>query len=209
MEIPKMATNIIEMLSTQYKKFIENECIDMKQIINICNLYKVPKKKCTVPVGDIEIVSPDFRKLTKGGKYTLSDVLSSAEFKKKYDFFVSVMFSCLKIQIDIFDINGDIAVMKNNYRLIKSLEAMKKKMIDKHCTVLKHQSKNISQQVGPEYIDFFNEQINIIKIIDRILYSINKLINASVLHKTDNLFSLLLPYFYTYTEYIEEYNSVF
>nr|AEX62968.1 hypothetical protein mv_R764 [Moumouvirus Monve] len=45
-----------------------------------------------------------------------------------------------------------------------------------------------------------------IRIIDKIMSSINKLMDSEVLEKTDTLLSLILPYFFTYTEYIEEYN---
>ncbi|AEX61468.1 hypothetical protein c7_L404 [Megavirus courdo7] len=45
-----------------------------------------------------------------------------------------------------------------------------------------------------------------IRIIDKIMSAISKLINTNTFDKTDTLLSLILPYFFTYTEYIEEYN---
>ena len=209
MELSRMSMGIIKIIDKQYGEYIDDECLDIIQIKNICNLYKIKSNSnsTSVSLSEINFSSPEFKKMSnKTKKKNQADVLKSNEFIKKYSFFIRIIYACLKISVDIFDINDNIATLKNNYQLIKSFDMKKKQYITEHLTILKAQHKNVSQKIGPDYETYFANYITKIKIIDKIVMSINKLIKGAVFDKTDNLLTLILPYFYTYTEFIEEYN---
>ncbi|XWV26553.1 hypothetical protein QJ857_gp0514 [Tupanvirus soda lake] len=208
MELSRMSLGITKIIDKQYSEFIDDECLDIIQIKNICNLYKVKTTSHnSVNLSEINFSSPEFKKISsKTQKKNQADVLKSDEFLKKYAFFIRTIYACLKINVDIFDVNGGIVTLKNNYQLLKSLETKKKQLIAEHLNILKMQYKNASQKIGNDYENYFNSYITKIKIIDKITAAINKLINGGVFDKTDNLLTLILPYFYTYTEFIEEYN---
>ena len=209
MELSRMSRGIIKIIDNKYSNYIDDECLDIIQIKNICNLYKIKSNSNieSISLSEINFSSPEFKKMSnKTKKKNQTDVLKSNEFVKKYTFFIRIIYACLKIGVDIFDINDSIATLKNNYQLIKSFESTKKQFIAQHLTILKAQHKNISQPIGPDYEKYYKNYIVKIKIIEKIIASVNKLINGNVFEKTDNLLTLILPYFYTYTEFIEEYN---
>mgnify|MGYP005847801399 CR=1 FL=1 len=204
-----MSIRIIKIIEKKYFEYFDDKCLDIIQIKNICNLYKIKSLSSdSISLDKLTISSPNFKKikLNKSAKKNQLNILKSPEFTKKYSFFIRILYACLKIDIDLFDINNDIITLKNNYHLIKSLESKKKQLISEHLTILKYQYKNISQKIDTDYVNYFENYIVKIKIIDKIMTSINKLIQNDVLDKTDNLLSLILPYFYTYTKFIEEYN---
>jgi len=209
MEISRMSIGIIKNIDRMYSKFLDDECLDIIQIKNICNLYKIKPGTInnSISLSEINFSSPEFKKIySKTNKKHQADILKSNEFVKKYAFFIRILYACLKIDIELFNTGDDILTLKNNYQLIKSLESKKKQLIAEHVSILKNQHKNISQKIDSTYETFYETYIMKIKIIDKILGSINKLIKFGVLEKTDNLLTLILPYFYTYTEFIEEYN---
>lgn len=208
MELSNMSLGIIKIINKRYEEYIDDDCLDVIQIKNICNLYKVKTKTPTsVSLTEINFSSPEFKKITNTkDKKKQAEILKSVEFTKKYAFFVRILYACLKIDVEIFDISNDIPTLKNNYQLIKSLESKKKSLIADHVAVLKNQYKNISQKIGEEYETYTKNNLDKIKIIDKIIGFINKLVKNNVFEKTDSMLSLILPYFYAYTEFIEEYN---
>ncbi len=208
----RISIGIKKIISKQYSKYIDDECIDLMHIVNICDLYKIKSdsKNASITLSEINFSSPEFEKLSiikkNKKKKNQTDLLKSIEFTKKYRFFIRIMYACLKINVEMFDINDGILTLKNNYQLIKSLEFKKKQLISSHLEILKLQCKNITDMVGNDYEIFFSKYITKIKIIDLIMKHIYKLLDGNVFDKTDNLLTLILPYFYTYTEFIEEYN---
>jgi hypothetical protein len=209
MELSRMAMGIIKIIDKQYNEYIDDECLDIIQIRNICNLYKTKpnSNNRSISLSEINFSSPEFKKIsTKIQKKNQADILKSDEFNKKYSFFIRTIYACLKTDVELFNINDNFMTLKNNYQLIKSLESKKKQFITEHLAILKVHYKNTSQKIGPDYETYFNNYITKIKIIDKIIMFINKLIKGNVFEKTDNLLTLILPYFYTYTEFIEEYN---
>ena len=77
-----------------------------------------------------------------------------------------------------------------------------------HIELLKGQHKSIAQKIDDTYFDeYIPGFIAKNKVVDKILESIKKLLKVGAMNNTDNLFILVLPYFYTYTKYIEEYNE--
>lgn len=210
MELSHMSIGITKMIKEKYNEYIDDDCLDIVQIGNICNLYKTKSSKArnSISLSEITFSTPDFQKTKidlKKIKKQL-DILKTKEFQKKYAFFIRIIYSSLKIGVEIFDISDMTVSLKNNYRLIKSIEQCKKKLIEEHVNILKNHYKNISVAIDNNYDDYIKSYLVKVKILDKIIASINKLINGKVFDKTDNLFSLILPYFYTYTEYIEEYN---
>ena len=209
MEISYMITEIIKNIDTNYYKYIKNESLDIIQIKHVCNLYKTNSATASnINLSEINISSPDFKK-KKNVKTNKSqtEILKSPEFIKRYNFFIRIIYTCFKIEIDIFDISKDVLTLKNNHHFIKSLEQKKKHIIKEHVEILKSHYKNISKKIDQNYETYHSNYLIQIKIIDKVIGSITKLIDAKILEKTDNLLSLLLPYFYRYMEFIEEYNN--
>jgi hypothetical protein len=209
MELSRMSVLITKMIDIEYRQYNDNdnECLDIIQLKNICNLYKTKGSSTnSISLHSIVFSSPEFQKINKTSQKKQIDILKTPEFQKKYSFFIRVIFCCLKISITIFDIKDNVITMKNNYQLIKALELGKKKLIEQHMNILKQQHKHISQKINPDYDEYFHDYLIKVKLIDKISSSITKLIDTNILTKTDNLFSLVLPYFYKYDEFIEEYN---
>lgn len=210
MELSRMSSGIIKMINLKYNKIIDDDCLDIMQIKNICSLIKTKQTISTnksISLSEINICSPDFKKMnTKINKKKQNDILKSTEFTKKYSFFIRILYSCLKIEIEIFNTDNNIITLKNNYQLIKSLELHKKYLINEHTSILKSQYKNITHPIDSQYENYCKGFITKIKIIDKVMLYINRLVDNDIFGKTDNLLSLILPYFYTYTEFIEEYS---
>lgn len=207
METSNMSSGIIKLLNEKYDSEVVQDCLDITQLIGICNLYNSDDKcaSASVSLGDIDFSSPTFKKKSK----STANILESKEFKKKYAFFVKIIFACLKTNVELFDVTDscNTVVIKNIYSLVKSIELTKKKLIMEHIELLKICHRSIAQKIGDTYFDeFIPNFIAKNKVIDKILESIKKLIKMGTINNTDNLFTLVLPYFYTYTKYIEEYN---
>lgn len=209
MDLTRMCLGIIKIINDKYQEYLDDDCLDIIQIKNICNLYKNKSSGLnSVSLQDIQLSSPDFKKTNFKDSKKQLNTLKTPEFQKKYAFFIRIIYSCLKMDIEIFDTRHTTLILKNNYCLIKSLEAGKKQMALHHINCLKSFCRNPSPALTPEYESYCGEFILKVKIIDKMIKSINKLIDSRVFDKTDNLFSLILPYFYTYAEYIEEYNTL-
>lgn len=211
--ITKLSHNIIINLTKKYELYLKNECIDIIQLKDICNLFKIKNKvEENVSLNEIDCGSPNFKSVSpKNGTNkktykSTEEILFSEEFRKKYDFFIKIVYVCMRMDVEIFNITDEIATFKNNYQLLKSLECYKKQLIEEHFKLLKKQYKNISQKIDTDYESYFSSYITKIKKTDQITSLINKLIVSNTLEKTDSLLTLILPYFYSYTEYIEEYN---
>ena len=212
MELSRMSMGIIRIIEKQYSEFIDDDCLDIIRIKDICNLYKPKSKKKTsesLSLSEIQFSSPQFKKINvrENRKKNQNEILVSDEFTKKYAFFIRIMYSCLKINVDIFNINSTIITIKNNYQLIKALDTRKKQLLVDHINILKIQHKNSNQEIDVNYESYCTNFLTKIKIIDKITGALNKLIKFGVFEKTDNLLTLILPYFYTYTDFIEEYNG--
>ena len=208
MEISRMSMGIIKIINRKYSEYI-NDYLDIKHIKNICELYKFKQNtNNSIGLSEINFSTPDFKKSTndKKNKNNQAEILKSHEFIKKYAFFIRIIYACLKIDVNIFDIKNNIITLKNNYLLIKALELKKKELLVEHINTLKNQYRNISQKISIDYESYYENYLMKIKIIDKISGSIGRLIKLGVFEKTDNLLTLILPYFYTYSEYIEEYN---
>jgi hypothetical protein len=208
MEVSRMACGIIKMIDDIYDENSCNDCLDILQIRNICKLYsaKIHGTK-NVTLSEISISSPEFEKIHKvESKKRIEDVLKTNEFIKKYSFFIKTIYVSLKVGVEIFNTKNGIITLKNNHQFIRSLENKKKQIIMEHISILKMHYKNISQKIGLEYERYYEKYLSKIKIIDRVSELLNKSIQLGIMERTDNLLTLILPYFYVYTDFIEEYN---
>lgn len=207
MQLSHMSNGILKILSKKYKYYMDNECLDLIQIKMICDLSKTKSQSNeSIRLSEINLSSPEFKTFDPKLNKNQIEMMKSQEFIKKQSFFIRVIFACLKIGVELFNVEQDFVTIKNNYQLIKSLEFKKRQLIVSHIELLKQQYKSSSQKISNEYEDYCKQYIMNIRIIDKIISAISKLINTDTFDKTDTLLSLILPYFYTYTEYIEEYN---
>ena len=118
-----MSSGITKIINERYADFIDNECIDIVQIKNICNLYKNKNKSKnikSITLSELIISSPDLKKTVSRKSKNQYSILKTEEFEKKYNFFVKIIYSCLKMNIDIFDVNENVLTLKNNYELNKN-----------------------------------------------------------------------------------------
>ncbi|MEM3063071.1 MAG: hypothetical protein QW303_05985 [Nitrososphaerota archaeon] len=214
------------MIDRKFTKFQQSECLDIIQIKNICSLYKKKTDdEKSVSLGEVDFSSPEkidsvdsgaslssndlFKSklnIRQSNKKKEDNILRSKEFVKKYNFIIKVLYVCLKIDVDIFDIGDNMVTIKNNYRLIKSLANKKRKLIMEHINVLKDHYQNVEKQIDVEYEKYHDSYLSKIRLVDKVIGYINKLVDFGVLKRTDNLLTLILPYFYNYANYIEEYN---
>ncbi len=205
MNIRRMAIKIIGMLDGKYKTN-KNDYLDIEQIKSICKL-SCPKNDNisvdSVSLNDITFDTPEFVRDKKSKKS--QDPLKSEEFKKRYDFFIQILYCCLKLNIEIFD--SEHLILINNYHLIKAIETKKKKYIRVHIDKLKELYKSSSEQTSDSYFTFIDNYKRTITTLDGLLKSVKKLVDNKILDLMDNLQTLVIPYFYKNTEYIEEYNA--
>jgi hypothetical protein len=215
MDLSRMCLGIMKIIDEKYTSY--QDCYDIIQIKNLCHLYQTKQKQNlhSISLKDINITSPYFRNIKYNTRQI--DILRSDEFFKKYVFFIKIIYSCLKLDINLFDVNDNIATFKNNYHLIKTLLIYKKKLINENIKLLKSyygycHEKEVNYNNDERLIEYENFVTNFIikiKIINKLVNYMKKLIQDNIFTKNDNLFSIILPYFYQHTEYIEEYNNRF
>lgn len=197
-----MANYIIGTISNDYKTQIEKENVDVIQLISICKLStKSASTLKNIKLSDIQFSSPDFTRTSKDSSLTN---ISSPDFKKKHSFIIRVIYSCLKIGVEIFDIINNACIFKNIYWLIKSLEKTKRSIISDQIDFLNDHRKNPKSDFLTKYQKEVNDLITKIKLLDRIVLLLNEIVTLGILDSKDSLISMILPFFYS--KYIEEYN---
>lgn len=193
MKLATMIRNIQSLLKTEYHDYLG--CLDIIKIQNICEIHESKKESFDTEEEsstNIEITSPCFQDVEN-------------EFQKKYSFFIKIIHSCLKLKIKIFDCQDDVAVLKNNYDLITTLQKYKKRLIANNIRILREMYQEINQPIVPQYDVYHQEFYLKLCITQQILSNVRKLVSRDVLKKNDNLLSLVMPYFYKRCRFIEEY----
>jgi hypothetical protein len=193
-----MAFSIINILNTKYTKYVGCDNIDVEHLVNICSLYK---NKDNTPATIIKVPMPTFTKdIEIAG--TQREILESDEFTKKYSYFVNIIYACLVTDVDIFEENATGVTMKNIYKIRRSIKIEYKKNVQE----MSRTTMKLLQDLQVEdYLDIVNGFTNKITVMNNMLTSLNKIITVGNYSNSDNLFVLILPYFYKYTEYIEIY----
>lgn len=209
--VVSMARDIIKIIDEEYEEYLDEDCIDILQIKNICSLYlsgKEKKKKIKIRLDDIELSSPNFDRSVKNNN---KRILESEEFKKKYSFFIKIILGCLKMDVVIFEEEKtkkqSFVIIKNNYQLVKSIMKRKQKLIDEHIEILKEQRKTPSVFIDETYSDYCDNFIIRMKLLDSLAAHLDRIIQRDILERQDNLLSLIIPYFHISEEYIEEYGK--
>jgi hypothetical protein len=207
MDIAHMTQFIKAFINKEYRKFLEDESIDLIRILSICDLYKSNTRedhsysKSDDKFDTIIISSPDLH------REEVYSSLQSKEFKNRYRFFIKILYSFFKIGAEIFDMDDGILILKNNRDTIKSLIALKKALISKHITILTQKYKNPNSKIDDEYNTFLTEFCSKSQIIDLLISRINSIISANVISANDSILSLILPYFYADSDFIEVYGD--
>ena len=166
------------------------------------------KQRSSPSLSEIDFPSPFFeRAITIISHKNRDEVINSPAFLSKYGFFIKTIYACLKIDVGIFDIEHNLLTLKNNHNLIKALELHKKTLLNDHIGVLKLQLKNISMQIAERYDEYLSTYTLKMKIVDRMLKNVNTLIDQEIFSRSDNLLTLLVPYFYEKMIFIEEYDG--
>ena len=203
MDVTAESNGIIKYLKRKYPKYIKSKCIDINNIINICEMNNAPDDADTVELDEIEFSSPDFASQAKYDE----QAIKTTEFKKRCVLFTKLLYACIKIGTRIIEKTDGIAILKNNYKLCSSLRKTRRNIIAEHIQELTYYSNNPKVEMGemyPEYLKEFNAKIY---IVDKITRTIESLVKDKVLKNSDTLLTLILPYFFIYIKYIEEYNQ--
>lgn len=201
-KINNISNEIVSILKSRYSKYIKMECVDIIRLIDVCKLNITESNGKNINLSEIILESPDLSSVQV--EKQIKNIRTNKSFLKYSDVALRLVHACLKLNVEIFDITEDNVMLKNNYRLIASIDNRKKALIIDHINQLKKYAKN-SKLVMTNYItnSKFNGEINILE-------KIKKSINDMILHKTfnnsDNILTLVLPFFYIYQEYIEVYS---
>lgn len=214
MDISIMSIFIIKTIKNKYGVKKCKKSLDLSQLIKICeientvdNLNKYDNLDKTISLSEINFSSPLYKEYDnekevkkKRKNQSLSE---GSDFRKTYCFFIRIIYSILKVNAEIFNEDDDIITLKNNYKLIKSLEESKKEIVNDHIVNIK---KHICESINSNYNDYVTIYISKIKVLEQVISYINLLISSNTFKKTDNMFSLIVPFFYKMNKYIEEYN---
>lgn len=204
MDILNMSKNILGRLETKYGKQTVDNSYDTIQLKKLYNLHRENNDYChTISIDEIEITTPEFKPYIESK--SKSDILNIPEFVQKYHFITKIIYSCLYLNVEIFDGIKDRIVLKNNREIIHSLQLAKKDIITRIVKVLRYKYKHVEQLFDTEYTEFYHKSVSQIKLIDNIIKHIRTVIGTGVIRDTDNLITLVVPYFYRYLKFIEEY----
>ena len=227
MKLSLMINEIMTIVSEKYSG-TKSECFDIKQIRTLCRLYKQKSSPVqpertqsshslseksgkgsrgtnqtseTITFSDIDFSTPDIKKIRSSKNKQIESNIGTPEFQKAYCLFIKILYSCLVLDVKIFDESDkDVITLKNNYQLIKSIEAERKRYVSEHIEILNKEKKRSVMNIQ-SYEKYANDYIFKIKILIKLAGWID------IFEKNDNLFALILPYFYTYSKYIEEYSG--
>ncbi len=111
------------------------------------------------------------------------------------------------MQINIFKIKNNVCVFKNNYDLKKSIIEKKKDLLKDHQIEINNLIKICDKCIYQDLQILSNKLQLKITILDKMVINVEKLVSRSLVDWTDSLYGLILPYFYKYETYVEEYIS--
>lgn len=201
MNVSQYSSSICRNLLQNYPNYLH--CIDLKQVIEICQLFE-PQPSNESP--EISIDSPSFNGNVVQSS-SIEELSKCQDFVTKYQYLIKILYAIVKLDVPLFDIGNDILIIKNNHKLLRSIEGVKKKVIKEQIKLLHSQYKSASKKLDEDYDVKHNEFVTTIRSLDRIRYTIEKLITMKVFTNGDNLLSFILPYFYVYTNILEVFGN--
>ena len=221
-----MTTATTDQMCASIYKWVCSNCpdhsTDIMRIKNICELFSGNKNHSSPSDAndqnyhDIFIDSPYFESYQENN----IDYLKSEEFLNKYTFFIKVIYFCLKLNINIFsetsnknydkkakqNSNDDrTVIIVSNFNLLKAINLSKRKLISDHIKLLNSHAKLCSKDYTESYVAYVQDYTKKMLTIEKIKRGINSIIDSKIATNSDNLISMLLPYFRAKESFIEEY----
>ena len=152
---------------------------------------------------DLEMLSP-IDMSTK----SINEILGTKNFKKRYCVFLKILYCSLLLDVNIFKTYREQEVFMNLYDMKHSFLKAKRKILVNLSTELLNGTrtyKDLHDVKHNEYTQLFTCISPQLKTIDKIVSLLDKLIEHKIIHETDTIMSLVMPYFYKYDKYIETY----
>lgn len=185
------------------RAYDEQESTDLKNMIKLCDILPEPKS-VSLDSPDILIDSPQFDPTVK--RYCKTDeLLQCPDFLRKYNYVISLVYSILKLKVQLFDKVGNTVIIKSNRAVIKSIEATKKAQIKAHIMILHTEFNGVKTSFSADYETYSATFIQTIRQLDRIKSTMEKLMAQNIWTDGDNVMSLILPYFYRYLKIAERF----
>jgi len=191
MSLAQMAERILKIL---HKKYPRIQGSDIEHLKIICRAEA--KQDVGVPLqtfSEINFSSPLF----------LPD-RSVKEYTHRTQFIIKVVYVCLRLDVDIFTVQDDGITILNIHNLVKVLSSARRRLLTEHIQMLKQYQH---QNLDDNYLSYHASFVPKVRLVERIIYVLEKLVSQGVLRYQDNLLTLILPYHYHFNEYIEDYNS--
>ncbi len=178
---------------------------DLKDLHFLINLYDVSSSDQIDEISsEVDITSP----IDTSGR-SQDEIIKSSNFIKRYKVFLKIIFSALLINVDIFKIYRDNQVFMNLYDMKNSFLKRKKKILQDVSNNINDNTKVLKDLLEVKYDSYekiFLYSITQIKVIDKVVSIICKIIAMKLLSETDSIISLIMPFFYKYQDFIETYN---
>lgn len=197
MQIAQYASSVQRRLIAKHADNIIDT--DIKQVLEICQLLdKDIDDSSPVAYFDSPSFSPT---VIKYG--SIDELFKDNNFVDKYEFFVKLMYTFLKLGIPLFDkINGKL-IIKNNRRLVRSVIATKKKLLSDHARFIHSQYKKAEEDLSKDYDMIEDSFSSKVKLLDGMKNTLIHSIDKGVIKAENNPMSIILEYFYVYENVLE------
>lgn len=202
-KIDSISNDIMTILKSKYRKYIKLNCTDIIRIIDICKLNTSESNVKKINLSEIILESPNLTDVQV--EKQIKNIRKNKSFLKYSDVVLRAIHVCLKLDVEIFEITDDDVLLKNNHRLISSIDNRKKVLIAEHIKQLQTYSKN-SKLVMTNYMSYNNKFICEINLLEQVKKNIENIVSRKICKNSDTVLTLVLPFFYIYQEYIEVYS---
>lgn len=195
--------HVINHIKQNYGKYIKNKCYDVMGLLEICCIYieseKILKKVKLreLSYNDLQMSSPNFTNMKKRKRSNnIKNVINNDEFEKRHKLLIKILLCCFVLDIEIFNIDNDIAVLKNTHHLIKTIHKKKEQKFNELIELASSYKKKPHIKVSEDYYELTSELHESIRICDRLLYILNELTKNMIIKPVDSISMLIIPYFY-------------
>lgn len=203
MNFTKYLNYVKDKLNKQYPNKKKSSS-DLKDLHFLINLYDSNNSDQIDEISsEVDITAP-----INTSNQSQEEIIKSDNFIKRYKVFLKIIFSALLINVEIFKIYRDNQVFMNLYDMKNSFLKRKKKILHDVINNINDNTKILKDLLEIKYDNYekiFSYSITQIKVIDKVVSIINKLINMKLLLETDSIISLIMPFFYKYETFIETY----
>ena len=187
-----------EWIQEELEQNHDTEATDIKRMINFCQLYPSNQiSQSTSSDAEYLLESPTFQK-DRGG-------IRSSEFQNRYNYVIKIVYTMMRLDVPFYRVSGHSTVFCTMYQLDQNISDYKREIVAEHIKVLREQARHAEEDDYTQYCQYNKMYLHALKIAERIRHLIRKALESGVLNKTDNLLTLLIPYFRKKEQYIEEY----